>query len=84
MYSKYNPKKIFKSSLFNVVDVGYNSLFLKANKDLIQILNKFNLESSKISNYVKITEKKILQLYDKKKGSFFSKDIRNKKKLFWT
>ena len=31
---KYNPKKIFKSSLFNVVDVGFNSLFLKANKDL--------------------------------------------------
>ena len=55
---KYNPKKIFKSSLFNVVDVGFNSLFLKANKDLIQILNKFNLESSKISNYVKVTEKK--------------------------
>jgi len=79
---KYNPKKIFKSSLFNVVDVGFNSLFLKANKDLIQILNKFNLESSKISNYVKITEKKILKLYDKKKGSFFSKDIRNKKKIY--
>ena len=79
---KYNPKKIFKSSLFNVVDVGFNSLFLKANKDLIQILNKFNLESSKISNYVKVTEKKILKLYDKKKGSFFSKDIRNKKKIY--
>ena len=79
---KYNPKKIFKSSLFNVVDVGFNSLFLKANKDLIQILNKFNLESSKISNYVKVTEKKILKLYDKKKGSFFSKDLRNKKKIY--
>ena len=48
---KYNPKEIFKSSLFNVVDVGFNSLFLKANKDLIQILNKFNMENSKISNY---------------------------------
>ena len=79
---KYNPKKIFKSSLFNVVDVGFNSLFLKANKDLIQILNKFNLESSKISNYVKITEKNILKLYDKKKEAFFSKDIRNKKKIY--
>ena len=79
---KYNPKKIFKSSLFNVVDVGFNSLFLKANKDLIQILNKFNLENSKISNYVKITEKNILKLYDKKKGIFFSKDIRNNKKIY--
>ena len=79
---KYNPKKIFKSSLFNVVDVGFNSLFLKANKDLIQILNKFNLKSSKINNYAKVTEKNILKLYDKKKGSFFSKDIRNKKKIY--
>mgnify|MGYP001418631796 FL=1 len=79
---KYNPKKIFKSSLFNVVDVGFNSLFLKANKDLIQISNKFNIETSKISNYVKVTEKNILKLYDKKKGIFFSKDIRNNKKIY--
>ena len=46
------------------------------------LLNKFNLESSKISNYVKVTEKKILKLYDKKKGSFFSKDLKNKKKIY--
>ena len=79
---KYNPKEIFKSSLFNVVDVGFNSLFLKANKDLIQISNKFNIETPKISNYVKVTEKNILKLYDKKKGIFFSKDIRNNKKIY--
>ena len=79
---KYNPKEIFKSSLFNVVDIGFNSLFLKANKDLIQILNKFNMDTSQISNYVKVTEKNILKLYDKKKGIFFSKDIRNNKKIY--
>ena len=79
---KYNPKEIFKSSLFNVVDIGFNSLFLKANKDLIQILNKFNMDTSKLSNYVKVTEKNILKLYDKKKGVFFSKDIRNNKKIY--
>ena len=79
--NKYNPKKIFKSSFFNVVDVGFNSIFLKANKDLVFLLNKFNFDKSKISNYVKITEKNILKLYDKKKGIFFSKDIKNKKKI---
>ncbi len=78
---KYNPKKIFKSSLFNVVDVGFNSIFLKANKDLVILLNKFNFDKSKISNYIKITEKNIFKLYDKKKGTFFSKDIKNKKKI---
>ena len=79
--SKYNPKKVFKSSLFNVVDVGFNSLFLKANKDLIVLLNKFNLDKSKINRYVKITEKNLLKLYDKKKGIFFSKDIKNNKRI---
>ena len=78
--NKYNPKKVFKSSFFNVVDVGFNSIFLKANKDLVCLLNKFNFNNSKIKNYIKITEKNILKLYDKKKGTFFSKDIKNKKK----
>ena len=79
--NKYNPKKVFKSSLFNVVDVGFNSIFLKANKDLIILLNKFNLNKSKINRYVKITEKNLLKLYDKKKGIFFSKDIKNNKRI---
>ena len=79
--NKYNPKKVFKSSLFNVVDVGFNSIFLKANKDLIILLNKFNLDKSKINKYVKITEKNLLKLYDKKKGIFFSKDIKNNKRI---
>ncbi len=78
---KYNPKKIFRTALFNVVDIGFNSIFLKANKDLIILLNKFNLNSSKIKNYLKITEKNILKFFDKKKGTFFSFDLRNKKKI---
>jgi len=78
---KYNPKKIFNTALFNVVDIGFNSIFLKANKDLIILLKKFNLDSSKIINYVKLTEKNILRFFDKKKGAFFSFDLRNKKKI---
>ncbi len=78
---KYNPKKIFNTALFNVVDIGFNSIFLKANKDLIILLNKFNLDSSKIINYVKLTERNILRYFDKKKGIFFSFDLRNKKKI---
>ena len=78
---KYNPKKIFNTALFNVVDIGFNSIFLKANKDLIILLKKFNLDSSKIINYVKFTERNILRFFDKKKGTFFSFDLRNKKKI---
>ena len=79
---KYNPKKIFKTSLFNVVDIGFNSIFLKSNKDLIILLKKFNLDSSTIINYIKITEKNILKYFDKKKENFFCFDLRNKKKIF--
>ena len=78
---KYNPKKIFNTALFNVVDIGFNSIFLKANKDLIILLKEFNLDSSKIINYVKLTERNILRFFDKKKSVFFSFDLRNKKKI---
>jgi hypothetical protein len=43
--NNYNPKKLYKASLFNVVDVGFNSIFLRANKDLLKLLNTFNLQS---------------------------------------
>ncbi len=78
---KYDPKKIFNTAMFNVVDIGFNSIFLKANKDLIILLKKFNLDSSKVINYVKLTERNILRFFDKKKGTFFSFDLRNKKKI---
>jgi len=79
---KYNPKKVYKSSFFNVVDVGFNSIFLKANKDLITLLDNFSFKKTKIENYTKLTEKNFLKLYDKKREAFFSKDIKNNKKIF--
>jgi len=79
---KYNPKKIYKSSLFNVVDVGFNSIFLKANKDLVSLLDTFGFNKTKIDNYIKLTEKNFLKLYDKKRKTFFSKDLKNNKKIY--
>ena len=79
---KYNPKKAYKSSFFNVVDVGFNSIFLKANKDLVFLLDKFDLDKSKINKYIKLTKNNFLKLYDKRKKTFFSKDLKNKKKIY--
>ena len=45
---KYNPKKVYKSSFFNVVDVGFNSIFLKANKDLVSLLDTFDFNKTRI------------------------------------
>ena len=79
---QYNPKKVYKSSFFNVVDVGFNSIFLKANKDLVSLLDTFGFNKTKIDNYIKLTEKNFLKLYDKKRKTFFSKDIKNNKKIY--
>jgi hypothetical protein len=79
---QYNPKKVYKSSFFNVVDVGFNSIFLKANKDLVSLLDTFGFNKTKIDNYIKLTEKNFLKLYDKKRKTFFSKDLKNNKKIY--
>ena len=79
--NKYNPKNLYKKSMFNVVDVGFNSIFLKANKDLVELLKKFNLEHKKLQNFVLKSETQIERLYNKKKGIFFNYDIKNNKKI---
>ena len=79
--NKYDPKKLYQTSMFNVVDVGFNSIFLKANKDLLYLLKKFNLEYKDIQNYIVKSETQIEKLYDKRKKSFVNYDIKNKKKI---
>ena len=79
--NKYNPKKLYETSMFNVVDVGFNSIFLKANKDLLYLLKKFNLDCKEIEKYVSKSENKIEKLYDKKTKSFVNYDLKNKKKI---
>lgn len=79
--NKYDPKKLYQTSMFNVVDVGFNSIFLKANKDLLYLLKKFNLEYKDIQNYIVKSETQIEKLYDKKKKSFVNYDMKNKKKI---
>ena len=79
--NKYNTKKIYKLSLFNVVDIGFNSIFLKANKDLLILLKKFNLNFSNIKKYIELTETKIIKLYNQKNNTFTCKDLKNKKKI---
>jgi glycogen debranching enzyme len=79
--NNYNPNKLFKVSLFNVVDVGFNSIFLRANKDLVKLLKMFDLKSNEIDSYISRSEKKIVKLYNKKNNSFFNLDLKNNKKI---
>jgi len=73
----YDPKKLYFKSKFNVVDVGFNSLFLKALKDLDFLLRCIDKRNSSIKKYILLNESKLVKLFDSKKMTFKNKDIRN-------
>ena len=73
----YDPKKLYFKSKFNVVDVGFNSLFLKALKDVDFLLRCIDKRNSFIKKYILLNESKLIKLFDSKKMTFKNKDIRN-------
>jgi len=79
--NKYNPKSLYNESMFNVIDVGFNSIFLRANKDLTELLKIFNLEDKKLEKYIFKSEIQIAKLYNEKKKIFINYDVKNKKKI---
>ena len=74
---KYDPKKLYYKSKFNVVDVGFNSLFLKALKDLDFLLDYINVKNSFLKKYILLNEKKLIKLFNSKKMTFKNKDLKN-------
>ncbi len=74
---KYDPKKLYYKSKFNVIDVGFNSLFLKALKDLDFLLENIDKKSLSIKKYIHLNEKKLVKLFDSKKMTFKNKDLKN-------
>ena len=79
--NKYNPFKLYSISKFNVIDVGFNSIFLRALKDIIILLKRYNINSSDLTKYAKLSEIQIIKLYDSKKNIFYAYDVKNKKKI---
>ncbi len=77
----YDPYKLYELSIFNVVDVGFNSLFLKANKDLIELLNKFKLNFEEIELFIAKSESEIIKLYNHDIDEFISRDLNTNKDI---
>ena len=73
----YDPKKLYYKSKFNVVDVGFNSIFLKALKDLDFLLDCIDESSSFIKRYIALNEKNLIKLFNTKKMIFKNKDLKN-------
>ena len=77
----YDPNKLYKLSIFNVVDVGFNSLFLKANKDLVKLLKKFKLNYDELDFFISKSESEIIKLYNYDSDEFVSKDLNTNKDI---
>ena len=77
----YDPNKLYGLSIFNVVDVGFNSLFLKANKDLVKLLKKFKLNYDELDLFISKSESEIIKLYNYDRDEFVSKDLNTNKDI---
>ena len=77
----YDPYKLYELSIFNVIDVGFNSLFLKANKDLVELLNKFKLNFEEIELFIAQSEREIIKLYNHDIDEFISRDLNTNKDI---
>ena len=74
---KYNPSKIVNESMFNVIDVGFNSIVIRATKDLIEVGKRFNLNFSDLENKIALSEESLIKFYKEEEQSFFSYDFKN-------
>ncbi len=74
---KYNPSKIVNDSMFNVIDIGFNSILIRATKDLIGVAKKFNLDFTDLKNKISKSEESLIKFYKDEEQSFFSYDFKN-------
>ena len=74
---KYNPSKIVNDSMFNVIDIGFNSILIRATKDLVEVAKKFNLDFTDLKNKISKSEESLIKFYKDEEHSFFSYDFKN-------
>ena len=74
---KYNQDKIANDSMFNVIDIGFNSILLRATKDLVKLGKKFNLDFNDLQHRISMSEESLIKFYKEEEESFFSYDFKN-------
>ncbi len=75
--NKYNPSKIVNDSMFNVIDIGFNSILIRATKDLVEVSKRFNLDFTDLKNKISKSEESLIKFYKDEDQSFFSYDFKN-------
>ena len=73
----YDPKKITGLSMFNVIDIGFNSILIRATKDLVEVSKKFNLDFSSLEKKILLSEDSLIKFYKEKDQLFYSYDFKN-------
>ena len=73
----YNPIKIVNNSMFNVIDIGFNSILIRATKDLVEVSKKFNLDFTDLKNKISKSEENLIKFYKDEEQSFFPYDFKN-------
>ena len=75
--NNYNPNTLIKLSMFNVIDIGFNSILIKATKDLMDVSRKFNLDFSDLNTKISLAEENIIKFYNENEQLFYSYDFKN-------
>ena len=75
--NNYNPNTLIKLSMFNVIDIGFNSILIKATKDLMDVSRKFNLDFSDLNTKISLAEENIIKFYKENEQLFYSYDFKN-------
>ena len=63
--------------MFNVIDIGFNSIVIRATKDLIEVGKIFNLNFSDLENKITLSEESLIKFYKEEEQNFFSYDFKN-------
>ena len=63
--------------MFNVIDIGFNSILIRATKDLVEVSKKFNLDFSSLEKKILLSEESLIKFYKEKDQLFYSYDFKN-------
>lgn len=74
----YDEARMYGETSFRVVDVGFNAILLRANKDLAFLLRRFGeqREADRIEDRARHSEAALAKLYDPARGLFYGYDSR--------
>ena len=71
----YEPGVIYRNSPFKVVDVAFNAILHRANRDLLELATRFDLETGEIEDWLDLGKAALQSLWDEEDAFFYSLDL---------